>query len=251
MKKFQTMLALMALSSALTAFAAPEKDAPATAEDLLKKFDAALKAKDKDAVLHLFDWQGVSAEIRSMHERVTVQVLLRAPVKSIKLAPLPASQITEFERNGVRYRPNVTIVGIIDVQFATQGTHSSAAQVPYGKKDGHFYLSNTIEERVSTEPAVKEQPLNISIQGTISPNPAMFEGSYVYLKGGKEVKESIVDEFHHGNTSKAFWGDRIKSCTVRKTSADGQIRLMISEGGKEIFKSEWETSDKPIVYAPK
>ncbi|MGZ4973889.1 MAG: hypothetical protein ACXWBP_05455 [Limisphaerales bacterium] len=251
MKRIQTIFALLALSSSLTAFAAPEKDAPASAEDLLKKVEAALKAKDKAALLGCFDWQGVSAEIKSMHERFTVEMMLKNPVKTLKLAPLPADQITEFERNGVRYHPNVTIVGVIDFEFATEGTHKSSAQMPYGTKDGHFYLSNTLEERVSQEPAVKEQSLNVSIQGTSSPNPATFEGSYVYLKGGKEVKENIVDEFHRGNASKAFWGDRIKSCTVRKTSADGQIRLMITESGKEVFRSEWETSDKPIVYAPK
>jgi hypothetical protein len=149
MKTFQKLLTLLVLSSALTAFAAPDQNAPATAEELLNKVEAALKAKDKTALLGCFHWQGVSDRIKSMHESMTAPMLLKNPAKTLKFGPPPAKQTTEFERNGVRYRPNVTVVGVIAIEFATQGTHSSSAQLPYGKKDGHFYLSNTIEEPVS------------------------------------------------------------------------------------------------------
>jgi hypothetical protein len=228
----------------LLLFSARAEDAPATAEDLLKRFEAALKAKDKQAMIELYDWQGVSADMRAMQEEI-IGMMFAEEAKSVALSPLPAGFQAEAERDGIRYRPNVTVVGVIDIQFAQEG---NSAQMPYGKKNKAFYLSNTIEERVSPAPAVKEKQLSVSVHGTISPAPAVFEGSYVYLKAGKEIKEAIVSEFHVGNVSKMFWGDRIKSCTVRKTSAGGKIRLVIAEDGKEIFKSDWETTDRPIVY---
>jgi len=39
------------------------KDAPASAPQLLKEFEAALKSKDKDALLALANWQGVSVDM--------------------------------------------------------------------------------------------------------------------------------------------------------------------------------------------
>lgn len=221
------------------------KDAAPTAEDLLKRFEAALKATDKRAIMELFDWQGVSDD--NMKEMLElIGMMLSKEAKNVRLAPLPADFQGEAERDGVRYRPNVKVVGVIEVQYAQE-----SMQLPYGKKNNAFYLSNTVEEKVSPPPAVKEKLLNVSIQGTISPKPVAFEGSYVYLKGGKQIKEDIVDTRGTGNVSLAFWGDRIQSCRVRKISSGGKIRLVITEDGKEVFKSEWETTDKPIVYETK
>ena len=91
----------------------------------------------------------------------------------------------------------------------------------------------------------------MTVGGTCAPNPVEFECSCVFLKGGKEIKKEIVDKRHAGNVFEGFFGDHIKSCTLRKTSTDGEIHLEISEDNKEIFKSESETTDKPIVYEAK
>jgi hypothetical protein len=220
--------------------------ASATADELLNRFEAALRAKNTNAIMALFDWQGVSEDMKASQQQI-IGMMFSQEVKSVKLSPLPMDFKTEFERNGIRYRPNVTVVGLIDIQYAQKG---SLGRKPYGKKNNAFYLANTIQERIS-HPATMEKSLNISIQGTVSPKPISFEGFYVYLKGGKEIKEKIIDTLHKGNLSQTFWGDRIKSCIVWKTSAGGEISLVITEDGKEVFKSEWETRNKPIVYETK
>ncbi|WP_136524542.1 hypothetical protein [Geomonas ferrireducens] len=247
MKHFWVIFVLATLMTAQpTSIVSAQKSPPTSAEHLLRRFEAALKAKDSQAIIELYNWQGVSAKMRAIGEK-SIRAFCSEEAKSVELRPLPAGFQVGFEQDGIRYRPNVTIVGVIYVQYVKAG---NSLQIPYGKKKNAFYLPGITEKRFSPVPAVKEKMLIVGVGGTTSPAPA-FEGSYIYLKGGKEIKEAIRDEFHIGNLSKSFWGDRIKSCTVRKTSPGGEIQLIIREDGKEIFKSEWETTTKPIVYKAK
>ena len=243
MKYTRAILVLSVLITALSVFCVHAQNAPATADELLQRFEAAMKAKNASAVMTLLDWQGVSEDMKVSQQQI-IGMICSQEVTSVKLSPLPANFRLEFERDGIRYRPNVAVVGVIDIQYAQKG---NIGHMPYGKKDNAFYLSNTIQERIS-QPVTKEISLNISIAGTVLPKPVAFEGFYVYLKGGKEIRESILDTSHAGNYCHAFWGDHIKSCVVWKKSLDGKIQLLINENGKVVFESEWETSNKPIVY---
>lgn len=219
------------------------KEPPASEQQLLAGVAAAFKAKDQAALVALVNWQGVSESMRSMHAAGLAE-LVKQEVKTVKLAPLPAGFKLEHELNGIRYRPNVAVVGVIEVQSAQAG---NAVQIPYGKKDNAFYLVGTIEERFAT-PATKEKSLNVMVMGTTSPEPVVFEGNYVYMKGGQEIREEISGK---GNRSKGFLGDHVKHCEVRKKSGTGWISLVISEDGKPVFESPQETSDKPIRYDAK
>lgn len=220
------------------------KDAPTSESQLLKEFEAALKAKDRDALLSLFNWQGVSADMKSFQGETIAETLTNA-VKGVKLLPLPADFQPTNELDGVRYTPNVSIVGVVDVQFAREG---NSMQMPYGKKGNAFYIAGTTEERFAT-PAAKERFLNVSVMGATSVDGDTFTGSYMYVKGGKEIKANISGK---GNRSEAFRGDYIKSCTVQKTSdKQAWIQVVISEGGKKIFESKRVETKDPIVYEKK
>ena len=220
------------------------KDAPASAPQLLKEFEAALKSKDKDALLALANWQGVSADMKSMQMELFADLATNA-VKSVKLLPLPADFQATNEVNGVRYKPNVSIIGLVDVQFTAEG---NSMQMPYGKQGGAFYLAGTTEEKVAA-PARKEKSLNIMVMGDASPDAGTFSGSCVYVKAGKDIAKEFSGK---GNGSEAFWGDYIKSCTVQKTSEKaGSIRLVISENGKQIYESDEVETKDPIVYKRK
>ncbi len=218
----------------------------ATADELLTRFEAALKAKNSDAILGLMNWEGVSDDMKATQQQI-IGTMVMQEVTAVQLGPLPPNSRLEYERNGIRYTQNVTVVGLIDIQFAQKGNY---ARMPYGKINNAYYLSNVVEERMY-KPAKKETSLCISIIGTGSPKPVTFEGFYVYVKGRKEIKEKIIDTMHAGNYSYAFWGDRIKSCVVWKKSVDGKIKLLITDNGKYVFESEWETKNKPIVYEAK
>lgn len=245
MKIKQSILIIAALIMAFSGYLHAQ-GAPATADELLNRFETAAKAKNADAIMELMNWEGVSDEIKTMQQQV-VGFILSQEIKSVQLIPLPENYRSGYERDGIRYTPNVTLVGLIEIQYTQKG---NVGKIAYGKKNNAYYLVNVVGERIY-QPATKEISLNVSVAGTVLPRPVSFEGFYVYLKGGKEIKERILDTSHAGNYSHAFWGDRIKSCVVWKTSSDGKIQLLINENGKVVFESEWETRNKPIVYEAK
>jgi hypothetical protein len=170
--------------------------------------------------------------------------VLNHNIAAVKLSALPSDFQPTNEVNGVRYKPNVAIAGMISVEFTESG---NAVSMPYGKTGGVFYLSSTVEEKIAT-PTTKEKSLNVMVMGVTSPEPVAFTGSYVYVKAGKEINADISGG---GNRSEAFWGDYVKSCTVQNTSDKGWIKLVILEDGKKIFESEKITNKEPVVYEEK
>jgi hypothetical protein len=171
--------------------------------------------------------------------------VLTKEVKTVRLLPLPADFQPTNEVNGVRYAPNVLVVGTIDLQFTSEG---DSLQLPYGQKGGAFYIAGTTEQRMAV-PAAKEKSLNITVMGSASPDAPTFSGSYVYVKAGKEITKELSGK---GNRSEAFWGDYIRSCSVHKTSdKEGAISLLLSEDGKKIYESNEATAKDPIVYERK
>ena len=220
--------------------------APKSAEDLLKQFKEAVKAKDKEAVMKLVNWQDVTNEMKLQLQGI-FDPIFQMEVKDIKLTSLPVDFESENMVNGVRYHPNVDISGYISVKLA-QGRNSMEPQIPYGKKNNAFYLAGTVEERVY-EPATKEKSLSVTVMGLTAPKPVSFIGTCVYMKGGKEIKGDISGD--QGNLCRAFWGDFIKSCKVQKISNFGSIQLIIAENGKYIFESEKVKTNDPIIYEKK
>ena len=240
-------LLIVCLNVAIIALGLPmasAKDTPTSAEQLRSEVESALKSKDTNAFKALFDWQGVSESMKADMNDENADLFSHA-IASVKLLALAADFQPTNELNGVRYKPNVVIVGMIDVEYTEKG---NAVSLPYGKIGGVFYLSSTVEEKIAT-PTAKEKSLNVSVMGSAMPDAGMFAGSYVYVKGGKEITASINGK---GNRSEAFWGDYIKSCTVQKAS-DNQdwIKLVISEDGKKVYESEEFTNKEPIVYEKK
>ena len=223
---------------------ASAKDAPTSAEQLRNEVESALKSRDTNAFKALFDWQDVSESMKADINDENTDIFSHN-VASVKLAALSADFQPTNELNGVRYKPNVAVVGMVEVEYTEKG---NSVSLPYGKTGEGFYLSSTVEERIAT-PATKEKSLNVSVMGSAMPDAGGFAGSYIYVKGGKEITAAINGK---GNRSEAFWGDYIKSCTVRKT-ADNQdwIKLVISEDGKTIFESGKTTNKEPVVYEKK
>jgi hypothetical protein len=221
--------------------------APTSAEQLLKQFTKAVKAKDKEAVFGLFNWQNVTNEMK-LQLQGFYDPIFQMEVKDIQLTSLPADFKSDCEINGVRYHPNVVVIGYINVKLVRGKNYSQESLIPYGKKNNAFYLAGTIEEGVSKSTG-KEKSLNVSVMGLTAPKPVSFTGTFVYMKGGKEIKGDISGD--QGNLSRAFWGDFIKSCKVQKISDFGSIQLTISENGKKVFESEEVKTNDPIIYEKK
>jgi hypothetical protein len=246
MKYFRAMLPVAIFLVILQPLYGQTKNAPTSAEQLLKRFKVAVTEKDKDALMELVNWQGVSKEMKAQLQELFKPVF-EMEAKDISLDPLPENYKGGTEHNGIRYRPNVDVVGYISVKLVGKNL-SMTPRYPYGKKNGAFYLAGVIEERVSY-PATKEKGFNISVMGLTWPKKVSFTGTCVYMRGGQEYKKDISGD--QGNISIAFGADYIKSCKVQKISDFGTIQLIIYEDGKEIFKSEKIETNDPIIYEKK
>jgi hypothetical protein len=230
-------LSLLIIGSGLSsAFA---KDAPASAEQLRAEVESALKAKDANALIGLFNWQGVSDNFKTMMGKMAGD-MTNHEWTAVKLAPLPDDFQATNVVNGIRYRPSVAVTGWIVVEFTPKG---NAAQLPYGKSGDAYYLSCNVEEKIPG-PVTKSKIINIEVMGVA--DPGTFSGNYVFVQSGNEIKQNIR------NRGASFYGDYVKSCTVQKTTgSDDSIQLTITEDGKTVFESDEVTNKDPIVYEKK
>ena len=158
--------------------------APASNKELQERFQAALAEKDLRAMVELYDWTGVSKEMRNT-TAMMLDELTRKEIKSVALGRV--SQKKEAVVDGIRYRPNLPLAGAIVVAFTDKGA-SDKVEIPYGKKADGFYLSSMTEEQVG--PAVpRSHQFGISVGGTAAPRAATFTGFYIVTVKGKDVRK--------------------------------------------------------------
>lgn len=77
------------------------------------------RAGNHDALLDLFCWEGVDDLVK---EAVAGSVRddLEQPLVDVQFKPLGEQETLEYEQNGVRYRPNLPIVGKLQVGYKLQ-----------------------------------------------------------------------------------------------------------------------------------
>ncbi|MEI6195473.1 MAG: hypothetical protein WCS42_14195 [Verrucomicrobiota bacterium] len=238
------------------------KDPPTSAEQLRQKFESALKARDTNAAMSLFYLDGLegdgpyrrtplsSAETQAAFLR-EMWLFFPTNVSKIKVAPLPK----EFQAlhapkeddgmgddwngdNGWRMRWSVPPVGM----FESQPPAMFPTPLIYGKTNGAFYIGIPI---VYTAPG---KSLFVQVQN--SPDSTTYTGSWVFVKGGKEVTVNISDKT---NEFRECWGDYIKSCTIHRTSTNeaNWFHFRISEDDTNIFESGEITNEEPLIYERK
>jgi hypothetical protein len=243
----KSALLVVSLNIAIITFGlslASAKSPPSSAEQLRSAVESSLKTKDTNSFKALFNWQGVSESMKAEMNDENAEVF-NHDIDTVRLVALPADFQLTNELDGVSYRPNVKVLGLVDVEYTEKG---NAISMPYGTMGGAFYISSTVEEKTAT-PATEEKNLNINVMGSAAPDSGTFTGSYSYVKGGKEITNSISGK---GNGSEAFLGDYIKRCTVQKASDRQEwIKLVILEDGKKVFESEKVTNGVPVVYEKK
>ncbi len=152
--------------------------APTSAEQLRSELETALKAKDTNALVSLFNWEGVSDEWKSHEIRLDSKEFFGQKTKSVKLSPLPVGYSAEVEMDDISYSQNVSVAGLIEVQSAEEAetseiSHSVTGEFPYGKKGDIFYLAGTVEQKIPAS-AVREKLLAV-VSGIadykFNPNP--------------------------------------------------------------------------------
>jgi len=227
------------------------KDPPTSAQELLNRFEMAVKAKDTNAVMSLRCWDGVADDIKKKIQKHDSEWICQREVKSLELAPL--SIPTEFDSGGLHYFPNVSVVGIINVEFKettkTNDHGPKAMKLPYGKKGDAFFFSGSIVEKLAPS-ASKQKNLIVDVD-TLDHTRNVFIGSftgfYVYVNHGREITTDIKGS---NNLSSFFIGEYVKTCSVKNTSTKGSINLVIKIDDKEIFDSGTVKTDV-IIYERK
>jgi len=218
--------------------------APTSAEQLRSAVEAAFMAKDTNAVLALFNWQGVSDKVKSSLSR-QIAYMANQDVASVNLLPLPADRQLTNELDGVRYYPNVHVEGLIDIESTAKGNSS---QINYGESGGTFYIAGTAQETFDAN-AKKSTILAVIVMGDFpKESPGILTCSYVYVANGKENTDGFQCT---NNLSKSFRGDYIKSCKVTKVSGTGSYELEIDEANKTVFDSDMVETNDSISYEKK
>jgi hypothetical protein len=145
------ILALTVVVLTMPAVHVAAKDAPGSPKELATRLEQAVKAKNKSAALELFCWEGVSNDMKTKQE-APIQMLFDeieqgSQLSSVKVGPRPDVPI-EQTLSGVRYRPNLFVLGVIHVMLA-EDNNPTEFIFAYGKKDNSFFLSALVEAKAT------------------------------------------------------------------------------------------------------
>jgi hypothetical protein len=215
-------------------------DVPKSADELAGRVSLAIINKDKKAMENLCCWDGVSVDMRADLTEDNNNII-KAGVTNSSAVTNILGFLQEYEAQGKKYHFNLPILGYIQVGMTND---ENAAQIPYGEKDGGFYLTSAIPIDPSAV-ADKWKIINIQVRtGGISPSASNFNGYYIYVNSGKETKEEINGE---KNATVGFQASDLKYCQVELLSTNGWIQLMITENGGKVFDTKKEGSGR-IIY---
>jgi hypothetical protein len=248
-------VSFLALAAILNSCSGPTNPPPTSAEQLRSEFEHALKTGDTNALVSLFNWEGVSDDWKSHEIRLDSKDFFGQKTKSVKLSPLPVGYSAEVEMYGISYSQNVSVVGMIKVQSAEEAetsnfSHSVTREFPYGKKDNRFYLAGTVERKASAS-EVKERLLAIVSSITdyqFNPNPeepaaemynweVMLDtadstnGTYEIVQITKPIKQDA--KASDTITNVLIDRDRLDNDAMIGTNEDGIIDFKLYIGNKE------------------
>ncbi len=219
-------------------------DGASTKEELLQKFEQAVRSNNESELRSLFNWEGADEQMKTASEQLIVQ-LTKYPPQKINLEPLPNDFQSEFVISGTRYRPNVVLDGRIRIRYGADGPpHTPSIAIPYGQKGGRYYIPVTVKEKTGYI-GPPDRQLNIVVQGTSAPMEVRFSGSCSYVASGEKKTVDITGE---GNRSIVVMGQDVESCMIRKLPSEGWIKLVIYVNGQKVYESERVDSAQPISY---
>jgi len=215
-------------------------------ETFLKRITEASKIRDaaskRRALEALFHFKGVDRETRTRFTRDVIDhVLMKYVDPEIALAPLPEGFDGHHVKDGVEYRPNLPLGGLV--------VFNGQTRLAYGEADGRLYFSASTRTVVNPR-AAKDVDLTILVLGTVSPERVKFRGQCRVLLSNDQEQVLGVDDQGLGSYSMTLPGQKINSCEITRSSPAGKIQLVLSEAGREVFKSDWADTDQPVTYPP-
>lgn len=119
----------------------PAATVASTEPEFLERFHDAFVSKDINAILEFWCWDRVSEESRASVQQ-SVQKHLEYKVKVVRRTELVAGRTLEWDRNAVKYRPNLEPLWNVMVEFdPPAGRTKLYFSLWVGKKDGRYYIA--------------------------------------------------------------------------------------------------------------
>jgi hypothetical protein len=150
MKQFLAV-SFLAFATVFNSFSSPTNQPPTSAEQLRSEFEAALRAKDTNAIVSLIYWKDVSDKGKSFDTQEAADMVTHQIV-GVQLESWPTNLPVENDFKGIHYKPNLQVIGMLKVDFADQ-QGGVGAHLPYGKIGDAFLMAATIEEPLAATPA--------------------------------------------------------------------------------------------------
>lgn len=117
------------------------------AEGLAERLRLALQRKDPVAAMDLVRWEGAPPRARTLMQSLFDDAIQR-PVVNVRIVPVGENDDTEYEIEGVTYRPNVEVSGkmLIDLGPKEDGSPNDTSQVSFliGRALGTYYISSAV-----------------------------------------------------------------------------------------------------------
>lgn len=217
--------------------------APADPAALVAAIDAALIAKDLPALCALVDTEGLSAEdLKKVGPGVAGLIPDEGTAKvSTDRLPDGINLMTPRIYDGKRLELTRAPVGIIRVA-TKQGRAEMVATIPYVQTAGGFLLAGRKETDLGWK-GPRDRQISFALDEDFPKAPVKL--TVRYNTSGVEQK---LESSHY---SGVVLGQHIDELTITGLSEDFKGRLVLREGGKEIYRSEPITGKSAFTYRRK
>jgi hypothetical protein len=235
------IIACINLIVALTAISpANGAEPPDSSEQLRSRVEKALKTKDTNALTAVFNWDGVSDEMKPQISMV-ISMIFQSKVTNVVVQPVPAGFQNAFTRNGITYTFNLPVAGVIALQSGAARSQPTAIgggqiTIPYGKgRDGYYLATQVKKIGDQSDPLHPDKMITIFATASGWKAPPDLSIDYGYFSGLKEIKSHFA---HQGIISVNFSGRSVEYCNLKTTATNGTTRLRIKVDGVDVFDSK-------------
>lgn len=206
----------------------------------VERVRAAYRAPDKLAALkRLFYLANVDGETRRSYDRRIIgRMLGKYDAPEVTLEPLPNDFNPVQVIGAFEYRPNVKPLGYVVLAGRTK--------VPYGQRDGRYFLTAVTRTRISPAPP-PDKMLQMMVIGFGHP-PVRYGGYCDIMQGNGKVRRMVLEDQGRGGNTAIISAQYIVGCELINKSGRGALSLRLQEGEVVVFRRRLTAPDASITY---
>jgi hypothetical protein len=207
---------------------------------LVAAVDAALVARDLPALCALVDTEGLSAEDIKKNELGLADLIPAEGTAKVSADRLPDGTDLAAPRvyNGKLYEISRAPEGVIRIA-TQQGRAQIGATIPYVKTRAGFLLAGRKETDLGWK-GPRDRLISFGFVEDFPATPVRLNVRY----NASGVEQTMTTPYHSGGVS----GQHIEELTITGLSETFKGRLVLRDGGKEIYRSEPITGRTTFTY---